>query len=316
MIQGPLAGVSCAPFRTLVHRYSQPAFSCTEMISCKTLLQARKSVLHRYIAKDPEEGLVCFQLSGSDVDELAEAVKVASDCGADLIDLNCGCPVNKIRKKGAGSRLLQNPSHLYRLIQAMKNNTTVPISIKIRVDGHHDSYNLALAEMLKDAGNDLLVVHGRHWSDDYDITCHYDQISYFVNELPIPVVGNGDIACHTTLQRMLATGCAGVMVSRASVGQPWLIAKLAAKLNQQHYLEPGQVIRGQLFLEHVYRLAALLGNEHKALYECRQFAKYYAHEMVEKAGFLQMLMHVKTLSELERHCLPYFINAKIGSNFS
>jgi nifR3 family TIM-barrel protein len=312
MIQGPLAGVSCAPFRLLTHRYSRPAFSCTEMMSCKTLLQGRQSLLKRYVAKDPNEGLVCFQLSGSDEFELAEAVKIATDCGADLIDLNCGCPVNKVRKKGAGSRLLQDPSHLYRLIQAMKNNTAVPVSIKIRVDGNsQESFNAGMAAMLKDAGNDFLIVHGRNWTEDYDVTCHYDQIQYFVNELSIPVIGNGDVACISTLKKMLATGCAGIMVSRAGVGQPWLIAKLAAELNHQPYLEPDQEERGRLFFEHTQRLADLLESEQKALFECRQFAKYYARQLADKAAFLQALMQVKTLAELEHHCLPHFNNGKI-----
>src|SRR5579862_9384479 len=120
IIQGPLAGVSCMPFRLLTWRYSQPAFSCTEMISCKTLIYQPK-IAKRYLQKHPKEGPVCFQLSGNDPKELTEAVKIATDHGADLIDLNCGCPVKKIRKRGAGSSLLTDTSTLYQLIHAMKS---------------------------------------------------------------------------------------------------------------------------------------------------------------------------------------------------
>src|SRR5271155_570724 len=97
IIQGPLAGVSCAPFRALTWKYSQPAFSCTEMISCKTLIHQSKLSHRRFVTKDPAEGAVCFQLAASDPIELALATKIATDYGADLIDLNCGCPVKKIR---------------------------------------------------------------------------------------------------------------------------------------------------------------------------------------------------------------------------
>src|SRR5579872_3048443 len=90
IIQGPLAGVSCAPFRRLIWRYSQPAFACTEMISCKTILHQSQASLQRFVKKDPEERAVCFQLSGNNPLELAEAVKRVTDYGADLIDLNCG----------------------------------------------------------------------------------------------------------------------------------------------------------------------------------------------------------------------------------
>src|SRR5579871_95737 len=91
LIQGPLAGISCASFRSLIWKYSQPAFTCTEMISCKTLLHQAKHSYQRYIAKDPNEGPVCFQLASNDPNELAEASKKVTDFGADLIDLNCGC---------------------------------------------------------------------------------------------------------------------------------------------------------------------------------------------------------------------------------
>jgi tRNA-dihydrouridine synthase B len=113
IIQGPLAGISCSPFRELIWRYSQPAFSCTEMMSCKTLLYQSKFAERRYTHIDPKEGPVCFQLAGNDPYELAEATKRVTDCGATLIDLNCGCPVKKIRSKGAGSSLLMDASKLY-----------------------------------------------------------------------------------------------------------------------------------------------------------------------------------------------------------
>src|SRR5260221_6233136 len=96
LIQGPLAGITCAPFRALTWRYSQPAFSCTEMISCKTLLYQSALMQKRFIVKDPAEGPVSFQLAGSDPYEIGEAAKKITDCGAEVIDLNCGCPMKKI----------------------------------------------------------------------------------------------------------------------------------------------------------------------------------------------------------------------------
>ncbi|MFI4955173.1 MAG: tRNA-dihydrouridine synthase [Gammaproteobacteria bacterium] len=111
LIQGPLAGISCAPFRKLTWRYSQPAFSCTEMISCKTLIHLPLSSQQRFVKKDPAEGPVCFQLAGSNPEEVAAATKIVTDYGADLIDLNCGCPVKKIRSKGAGSSLFHKTFH-------------------------------------------------------------------------------------------------------------------------------------------------------------------------------------------------------------
>ena len=239
LIQGPLAGISCAPFRLLTWRYSQPAFSCTEMISCKTIIHQSNKTLHRFIHKDPQEGPGCFPLSGADPYELAEATKRVTEAGADLIDLTCGCPVKKIRSRGAGSSLLTNPAKLYKLICAMKQNTLVPVSIKIRVDGYSgDQFNNEMVAMINESGLDFLIVHGRHWTEHYETPCHHDEINFFVSEVKIPVVGNGDITCLNSLKKMLTTGCAGMMISRAGVGQPWLIAKLMAEMKGETFAPP------------------------------------------------------------------------------
>jgi tRNA-dihydrouridine synthase B len=307
IIQGPLAGVSCAPFRKLTWRYSQPAFSCTEMISCKTLLYQSTSSQKRFIKIDPEEGSVCFQLAGNDPKELAEATKIVTTQGASLIDLNCGCPVKKIRRKGAGSNLLQNTSLLYQLIKAMKDNTKVPVSIKIRVDGNSsDTFNREVATVIKDAGADFVVVHGRHWTENYEIPCHYSDIEFFVNELNIPVIGNGDISCIESLKKMLATECAGVMISRAGVGQPWLIRQLIEEIQQKIFHPPSNGEIGSIFVEHITELADLLDNETFAIIQARKLAKYYGRHLKMKSVFCCAINHCSNLQELKNICIEHF----------
>lgn len=296
LIQGPLAGVSCAPFRILTHRYSQPAFICTEMISAKTLLQPINSANKRYVYKDPNEGPVCFQLSATNPEELKIAVQRVTDYGADLIDLNCGCPVKKIRTKGAGSSLLSKPAQLYHLISAMKSSTHVPVSIKIRVDAGKDKYNRELVKVINDSGLDYLIVHGRHWSDDYKTSCHYDEIAFFVNETKIPVIGNGDITDSTTLERMFATGCAGAMISRAGVGQPWLIAKLVSISRGENFSLPVYNEIAAIFMDHTERLASLLGNERLAVLQMRKLAKYYSRGFKQQ---LEFIAHINSCNDIK-----------------
>lgn len=306
LVQGPLAGVSCAPFRRLTSRYSQPAFSCTEMISCKTIIHQPLQAQKRYIQKDPEEGAVCFQLSGTDPGELAEAVKRVTDHGAGLIDLNCGCPVKKIRSRGAGSRLLADPAKLYQLIRAMKDNTHVPVSIKIRVDGREEKFNDAVAQAVSDAGADFLVVHGRHWTEHYETPCRHDAIAYFVDAMKIPVIGNGDVACVQSLKRMLQTGCAGVMIGRAGVGQPWLIRKLIAEIHEQPFAMPDNREIAAVFLEHVNELALLLESEKFAILQARTFAKYYARHLPQRADWHAAVSQCGDLASLRAICETYF----------
>lgn len=307
LIQGPLAGISCAPFRLLAWRYSQPAFSCTEMISCKTLLHKPSFTRQRYTYKDPKEGPVCFQLSSDNPKELAEATKIVTDQGAHLIDLNCGCPVKKIRTKGAGSKLLSDASKLFQLITAMKNNTHLPVSIKIRVDGKsQEKFNAEIAKVVTDAGADFLIVHGRHWTEHYETTCHYDQIKYFVDTLKIPVIGNGDVADIASLKKMQATGCAGIMIARAGVGQPWLIAQLRSELEQTLFAPPSPKEIATILLEHVSRLITLLGNEKFALLQARSFAKYYARGLKQKSEFIRDLNLCDNYFALQTICALYF----------
>ena len=307
IIQGPLAGVSCAPFRALTWRYSKPAFSCTEMISCNTLIHQLKFSQQRLIVKNPEEGPVCFQLSGNKPVELAIATKIATDHGADLIDFNCGCPVKKIRGRGAGSKLLSDASQLYKLIQAMKENTHLPVSVKIRVEGgSNEKFNCEIASAVQEGGADFLVVHGRHWTEQYETPCHHEQIQFFVEKMKIPVIGNGDISCVNSLKKMLKTGCLGVMIGRAGVGQPWLIGQLIAEMNNQPFAIPSKQEIGAIFLEHVMYLAQLLGNEKFAIWQARQFAKYYARVLSNSLEFCEKVNRCEKLDELHSISSSYF----------
>lgn len=277
------------------------------MISCKTLIHQPALSYQRYIGKNPEEGPVCFQLSANNPAELAEATKRVTDYGADLIDLNCGCPVKKIRHKGAGSSLLTNATKLYQLICAMKNNTHLPVSIKIRVEGNSDEkFNGEIAKVVSDAGADFLVVHGRHWTEHYETPCQHDQIQFFVEQLKIPVIGNGDITCVDSLNKMFATGCAGVMIARAGVGQPWLIGKLIAEIRQEKFAVPTEKEIGRIFVEHVLQLAGLLNNEKFAILQARKFAKYYARNLVKKTEFCAAINQCDNLRDLDAICLSYF----------
>ncbi len=308
IIQGPLAGISSAPFRWMVSRYGKPALTYTEMISCKTLIQhAKKNSPSPFLQKLPGESPLGVQLSGTCPLELAEAVKIATDSGADTIDLNCGCPVKKIRRRGAGSALLSNPTKLYQLILAMKKNTHIPVSIKIRVDGNSsEKLNNAIVDIVQDSELDFLTVHGRHWQENYESSCHYEQIKFFVEALKIPVIGNGDIACHSSLKKMLATGCAGVMISRASVGQPWLIQHLAARHLEKSPVIFTQNAIGELFLQHILLLANFFGSDIAALQHARKLCKYYARNLPNQESFCLAVRDCKKLNLLQKITSQFF----------
>lgn len=298
LVQGPLAGYSCAPFRDITHRYGQPGFCATEMISAHDLV-SRPNQPKRYIWRSPNEGKLCFQLSANKSEMLARATAMIAD-QADVIDLNCGCPVKKIRSKGAGSKLLADPEKIYQLVQAMKQNSDCPISIKIRIAGQYDDQiDRAVIDAAQSAGVDFITVHGRHWRERYDVPCQYEAIKNIVDFASVPIFANGDIEDAESLKRCFAqTGCSGFMVARASVGQPWLFAKITAQLNNQSFQEPTLTERGEILRQHIRGLISL-ENEKLAILQSRKLAKYYARQMSGRAEFVTKMQGATTLAQVD-----------------
>jgi len=308
LIQGPLAGYTCAPMRRQTWLFSQPAYCSTEMVSASHLVHAKKMPL-RYIDRDPNEEALCFQLSAEDPEILAKAVTKINYLEPEIIELNCGCPVNKIRRKGAGSKLLSNPDGLKKMVSALRSNTQSAVSIKIRVsDDHHDQDDLFIAKIIEEEGADALVVHGRHWTEGYDIPCRYAQIQKIVDAVKIPVIGNGDVSDLDSLKSMMTmTKCAGIMIARASMGQPWIFEELRAIYHQQTYQPPTPPQIGQIFIDHIERLAQL-DSEYRAVLQARKMAKYYARNKISTAyDFICQTMKCSTLISLRQLIQQHFV---------
>lgn len=306
LIQAPLAGLSCAPFRELVWEFGGAAYCCTEMLSASHVASGVDRS-PRYNVRSPTEKTLCWQLSGNNPTVLAKASERAIASGADLIDLNCGCPQPKIRKKGCGSKLLSDEKKLSALVEALRQDEKTPVTVKIRVDaGQGEFCEVSLAKMLEAAGADAIIVHGRHWSHDYDVSAQYDAIANIVSSVSIPVIGNGDVADSATVSRLFSeTQCAGFMIARASVGQPWLFQKIRCELAGNDFAIPTQSQIGALFLKHVRGLIALEG-EMNALFQSRRFGKYYARTLQNKDDFLEQLYGINAYSPLAEVVNMYF----------
>ncbi len=307
LTQGPLAGYSCAPLRVLANQHGQPAFCYTEMLSAKNLATQSK-ISPRFSFKDPQEGPVCFQLSGTDPADLSKAVERVIGFGADLIDLNCGCPVSKIRQKGAGSKLLENPELLKKLIMAMKSATQnhIPISIKIRIDQNTQN-SLTAALIAQEAGVDFITIHGRHWTEGYDIPCQQDPIAEIISKLEIPVMANGDAHdTASTLSLLKNTGAAGVMIARASVGQPWLFKQIQTESDGKIFTQPSIEKIGELFLEHLSGLINLEG-EKIAVLQSRKLIKYYGRSLTLCLELTEQAQKIISFHEMSELTKQYFI---------
>ncbi len=285
LIQGPLAGYSCAAYRKLFYRFQAPAYCVTEMISAPDLIK-NKRIKKRFVYRDPQEKYLCYQFSGYELDYLALAAKQAFDWGADLIDLNCGCPKPKIRKKRMGSFLLDQPDHIAKMVETVKQAVPLPVTVKIRLINTLDhAINIQAIHKIVNAGADAIIVHGRHWSENYDKPCQLSAIAEIVKASKIPIIGNGDISSTENLKEMFAvTQCAGIMISRKGTGNPWLYEQLMMEGRGETYLPPTFEEVKNLFLEHLDGISNLEG-EFLALLQSRKLLKYYFRNKISTEDF-------------------------------
>ena len=294
LIQGPLAGFSCAPFRQLYYRYIPPAYCVSEMISSHDVLHKHQPD-SRYLYRAPEEKRLCYQLSGHDPHIVAAAAIRIQALGADLIDLNSGCPKAKIRKKGAGSALLDNPERLLEIIRAVRAVITIPFSVKIRITGN--TRDISLAKAIEQAGADALIVHGRRWTDDYDKPCDLTQIAMIKHAITIPVIANGDIADQASLAKAFdITGCDAYMIARAGSGNPWLYQQLLADQGQTPlHINSAEPVG--CFMTHLDGLAHL-ESEHQAVLQSKSLVRYYFKWVLSEAD-LRVFYALDSLQAIE-----------------
>lgn len=299
LIQGPLAGYSCAPFRELFYKYIPPAYCVTEMSSAIDILN-KHSPQSRYIYRSPDERLLSYQISGTDPLIMAQAARRLEAHGADLIDVNCGCPKTKIRKKGAGSALLEEPEKLVAIIHKIRESISLPLTVKIRIQGNEQDVHLA--QQIEQAGANALIVHGRRWTDDYDIQCNLNQIAEIKKNLQIPVIANGDISTVSSLNHAMdISGCDGFMIARAGSGRPWLYQELL----EQRTLEISDEEKKALFMAHLEGLNTL-ENEYKAILQSKSLIRYYfkprlTEQQLNQFYNLKSLIEIKMFLDNEIH---------------
>lgn len=226
----PMAGVSDRPFRQLCRSFGA-GLVVTEMVSSKPELQHSDKSRRRQIdPTDTEPRAV--QLLGNDPDELAAAARTAVAQGAQLIDLNLGCPAKKVCKKAAGSALMAEPILVEQLLRALVAAVDCPVSLKMRTGPSRTQKNaVEIAQRATDAGIRLISIHGRSRADQYEGEAEYDTIAEVVSAVPTPIFANGDITDPARAAAVLAhTGAAGLMIGRGAFGRPWLFAELNALL--------------------------------------------------------------------------------------
>jgi len=233
VLQSPLAGVSDRIFRALVRRWSEQALLFTEMVNATSLELGHGRAKVEELGQ--ETGPIAVQLFDHRPVAMAEAARRAEAAGAYWIDINMGCPVKKIAKKGGGSGLIRDPQLATRIIKAVTAAVQVPVTVKTRLGWcGSDADPLSWCLQLQDAGAQLLTLHGRTREQGFKGSADWGAIAAVKQALTIPVIANGDINSPDDARRCLEqTGADGVMVGRGSMGAPWLVGQIDASFKGQ-----------------------------------------------------------------------------------
>ncbi len=223
-ILAPLAGYTDLPFRLLCKEFGA-GLTVSEMISCHGLVYQQYNTL-LMLKSVQEERPVSFQLFGSDPDIMAEGAEIMASLKPDMIDINMGCPVRKVTKKGAGAALMTTPDIAEEIIHKVVSRVQVPVTVKFRSGKDQNSISaVEFAKMAQGAGAAAVTVHARTWAQAFSGVIDPSVIEDVVNNVQIPVIGNGDVlSLDDGYALMKNTGCQGVMIGRAALGNPWVFS--------------------------------------------------------------------------------------------
>ena len=283
VVLAPMAGITDLPFRLLAKEMGCDLVY-SEMISGKGLLH-RNSHTFDMLAIDERERPVAVQLFGSEPGTMAEAARIVEQAGADVIDINMGCPTLKIVKNGEGSALMRQPALAYSIMAEVVKAVSVPVTMKTRKSWDEKNGSaVEMAKLAEEAGIAAVAIHGRTREQFYAGEADWDIIREVKQRVSIPVIGNGDIRSPQDVRRMLEhTGCDGVMVGRGAQGNPWLFRQIKHFLRTGEFLPaPGIEERIEVMGRHLDMLIAHKG-EHIALREMRSHAAWYTKGLPRSA---------------------------------
>jgi tRNA-dihydrouridine synthase B len=305
LVLAPLAGVTDLPFRQICKDFGA-GLVFTEMVSADGIVRGNKPTLS-YLEFDPHEHPIGVQLFGSRPELLAQATEIVSRLGFDFIDMNLGCPVPKVTKRGAGSALLKDLPQIEKIVRAMVASTDIPILAKIRKGwGPEDNVAVEVAQLLEACGVAGITVHPRTQSMKFTGKADWDVIRAVKAAVSLPVIGNGDIFSGADAARMLAeTGCDLIMVGRGVFGNPWLIREIVTYLNDGTILPPPsdeEVV--ELCLKH-FHLALERRSERYIMAELRKHIGWYSKGLPQSSAFRNQLFQLKSWRLIERYLLEF-----------
>lgn len=306
IILGPMAGLTDRPFRIICEKYN-PGLVVTEMVSSKALFYDDSKTKLLLNTKD-EVHPISVQIFGSDIESMRYATEyLCKNKIADIIDINMGCPAPKVTKNGDGSKLLLDLDKVYEIVKNVVEVSTVPVTVKIRKGWDQDHIvAVEVAKIIEKAGASAIAIHGRTRSEFYSGSADWNIIKQIKENVNIPVIGNGDVKTPEDAKKMLdETHCDGVMISRGSLGTPWLFEQVNEFIKNGTYRKIDLEEKRRILLEHI-NLEVEEKGENTGIKEMRKHVCFYIKGEKNASEFRNAINHMETLEDVTKAINEYF----------
>lgn len=300
-----MAGITQLPFRRLA-KEAGCALVVTEMISSNGLVHRGKRTME-LLKSHPAERPLCAQIFGRDPEVMKEAAQIVQAKGADLLDINLGCSVRKVVKQGAGVALMREPKRLGAMLKAVRKAVDIPFTVKIR-SGWESSGDQAMmtARIAEDSGVDAVAIHPRTAVQGFGGRADWSLIARLKSDLYVPVIGNGDIRKPEDVPRMqLETGCDGVMIGRASMGNPWIFAQALDLIKGQPTEFPDLSTRLKWILRYIDHAVNHFG-EVRAIRMMRSRVAWFVKGLPRCSSFRSAIVRLRSRQEMVDALKAYF----------
>ncbi|HEU4387064.1 MAG TPA: tRNA dihydrouridine synthase DusB [Blastocatellia bacterium] len=306
LVLAPMAGVTDSSFRRLIKELGGVGLIVTEFISVEGLTRGNLRT-HRMMKFRPEERPISIQIFGYDDDRMVMAAEIIEESGADIVDINCGCPAKKVVKGGGGSSLLRDLPQLEKILRRVSQAVSIPVTMKIRTGWDDDSINaVEVARIIEQSGGAMVAIHGRTRMQGYSGKANWDVIAAVKRAVSIPVVGCGDVTTsEQVVDRIAETGVDGVMIGRGAIANPWIFRQTSELMRGEVIYDP-PLNEKQRVLHRYYELLHGEIPERALSGKLKQMCGYFTHGLEGGARLRERVFHSQSVEEIFGKVDEYF----------